>query len=275
MHAGLPCVPLLLWMQAMDGSHVCLVVLDLKSDGFEQYRCDRPMSMGVNVANLLKALKCAGGHHWLVSPYMFCGLVGLLCAASLCMLHVLCRSCMSHRAGNDDIVTMKADDHGDVLTLMFESKKQDRVWDFDLKLLSIDSEALDVPDQEVDASVTMPSSEYARICRDLSSIGETVVMAAARDTLRLTTHGDVGTANVVLRCVRTFRYSSCMHALCMYGWVYETGRVRQGTLCVLATQSWHSLSCATLHPQLDGSSAGSQPINNRLPHPCPLQEPHN
>lgn len=33
-------------LQAMDNSHVSLVAMQIKSDGFEHYRCDRPMSMG-------------------------------------------------------------------------------------------------------------------------------------------------------------------------------------------------------------------------------------
>jgi proliferating cell nuclear antigen len=33
-------------LQAMDSSHVSLVALLLRSDGFEHYRCDRTMSMG-------------------------------------------------------------------------------------------------------------------------------------------------------------------------------------------------------------------------------------
>ena len=33
-------------------------------------------------------------------------------------------------AGNDDVVTLKAEDEGDTLTLMFESEGQDRIADF-------------------------------------------------------------------------------------------------------------------------------------------------
>lgn len=47
-------------LQAMDSSHVCLVSLNLKEDGFEHFRCDRNMSMGIHMANLAKILKCAG-----------------------------------------------------------------------------------------------------------------------------------------------------------------------------------------------------------------------
>lgn len=37
-------------LQAMDSSHVSLVSLNLRSDGFDQYRCDRNLSMGINLA---------------------------------------------------------------------------------------------------------------------------------------------------------------------------------------------------------------------------------
>lgn len=35
-------------LQAMDSSHVSLVALTLKNDGFEHYRCDKPISMGTS-----------------------------------------------------------------------------------------------------------------------------------------------------------------------------------------------------------------------------------
>ena len=43
----------------MDSSHVSLVSLKLRSDGFEHYRCDRNLSMGMNLKNMVKMLNCA------------------------------------------------------------------------------------------------------------------------------------------------------------------------------------------------------------------------
>lgn len=37
-------------LQAMDNSHVSLVSLTLKSEGFDKYRCDRNLTMGMNLA---------------------------------------------------------------------------------------------------------------------------------------------------------------------------------------------------------------------------------
>lgn len=68
--------------QAMDASHVSLCSLNLRSDGFDHFRCDRSISLGLNLANLSKILKCAG---------------------------------------NNDVVTLKAEDEPDTLTMMFES----------------------------------------------------------------------------------------------------------------------------------------------------------
>lgn len=147
-------------LQAMDSSHVCLVAVDMRSDGFEHFRCDRNLSLGINTANFAKLLKCAG---------------------------------------NEDIITLKAEDSPDVLTLMFESPQQDRVSDFDLKLMDIESETLGIPDQEHGAEVKMPASDFQRICRDLTSIGDTVMISATKEGIKFSTSGDVGTANITCR----------------------------------------------------------------------------
>jgi len=147
-------------LQAMDSSHVALVALLLRSEGFEHYRCDRNISMGMNLNNMAKMLKCAG---------------------------------------NDDIITIKADDGGDTVTFMFESPNQDRISDFEMKLMDIDSEHLGIPDAEYQAIVRMPSSEFARICKDLSSIGDTVVISVTKEGVKFSTRGDIGSANIVCR----------------------------------------------------------------------------
>ena len=46
-----------IFCQAMDTSHVSLVSVDLKADGFDKYRCDRNLSMGMNLASMGKILR--------------------------------------------------------------------------------------------------------------------------------------------------------------------------------------------------------------------------
>ena len=46
-------------LQAMDDANVALVSVMLRSQGFDYYRCDRPVSLGMNVDALATLLKCA------------------------------------------------------------------------------------------------------------------------------------------------------------------------------------------------------------------------
>ncbi|KAJ4838629.1 hypothetical protein Tsubulata_027255 [Turnera subulata] len=147
-------------LQAMDSSHVALVALLLRAEGFELYRCDRNISMGMNLGNMAKMLRCAG---------------------------------------NDDIITIKADDGSDTVTFMFESPTQDKISDFEMKLMDIDSEHLGIPDAEYQAIVRMPSAEFAKICKDLATIGDTVVISVTKEGVKFSTRGDTASANVVLR----------------------------------------------------------------------------
>ena len=63
----------------------------------------------------------------------------------------------------------QAEDQGDTITFMFESENQERISDFELKLMDIDSEQLGIPDTEYTATVRMPSSEFQRICKCASA----------------------------------------------------------------------------------------------------------
>jgi proliferating cell nuclear antigen len=44
-------------LQAMDSSHVALVNLSLSMEGFEKYRADRNLTLGISITNLAKVMK--------------------------------------------------------------------------------------------------------------------------------------------------------------------------------------------------------------------------
>lgn len=69
-------------VQAMDSSHVSLVSIALSSEGFDPFRCDRNVILGMETSTLSKILKCAS---------------------------------------NDDIVTIRAEDSTDTVSFIFES----------------------------------------------------------------------------------------------------------------------------------------------------------
>ena len=47
----------------------------------------------------------------------------------------------------------------------------DRIAEYDMKLMDIDTDQLGIPDTEYDARITMPAAEFTRIVRDLSLLG--------------------------------------------------------------------------------------------------------
>ncbi|XP_076330050.1 proliferating cell nuclear antigen-like [Tachypleus tridentatus] len=51
--------PIGISLQAMDNSHVSLVSVNLRSDGFNKHRYDRNISMSMNLGSMFKILKCA------------------------------------------------------------------------------------------------------------------------------------------------------------------------------------------------------------------------
>jgi proliferating cell nuclear antigen len=147
-------------LQAMDSSHVSLVALFLRADGFEHYRADRSMNLGINLGNMAKVLKCAG---------------------------------------NEDIITLKAEDSGDSVTFMFENPKQTRISHFQLKLMDIDSEHLGIPDTDYSCVVKMPSSEFQRICREITIIGDTVKISATKEGVKFQVAGDMGNGSIICK----------------------------------------------------------------------------
>lgn len=96
-------------------------------------------------------------------------------------------------------MTLKAADDADSLGLVFESPKEDRVGEYEMKLMDIDQEHLGIPDTQYDATVTMSSNEFARICRDLSALGESVKIEASKEGVRFSSEGEVGSGSILLK----------------------------------------------------------------------------
>ena len=135
---------------------------------------------------------------------------------------------------------------------------QDKISDFEMKLMDIDSEHLGIPEAEYHAIVKMPSSEFARICKDLSSIGDTgnqlcssalevfvnvwlfcwesyadncwcfvvyveVVISVTKEGVKFSTKGDIGTANIVCRQNTSVdKVRHCFPSHCLFQiWIFS------------------------------------------------------
>ncbi|URE48113.1 hypothetical protein MUK42_14736 [Musa troglodytarum] len=175
-------------LQAMDSSHVALVALLLRSEGFEHYRCDRNLSMGMNLNNVSKMLRCAG---------------------------------------NNDIITVKADDGSDTVTFISRQDRRFRDEANGHRQRASWHSGRRVPSYRSDA--------VFRICKDMqgseqhwghwyrSNLSSTlfrvivvflmkfiycglelaVIISVTKEGVKFSTAGDIGTANIVCRQNKT------------------------------------------------------------------------
>ena len=137
-------------IQAMDSSHVSLVSLYLKSDGFDHFRCDKGRFLGIKMAVMAKLLKCAD---------------------------------------NSDIISLKASDDEDNLSLQFEDECQTKISEFKMKLMEIEAEPMQIPETEYAAQIEMPAAEFMKICRDMQTIGDTCKIAVSKDGVKFEVKG--------------------------------------------------------------------------------------
>merc|ERR1712039_614710 len=101
--------------------------------------------------------------------------------------------------GQNDSLKLRWQNDADVVSFQCESGEDDRIADFDLKLMQIESEHMEIPEQHYKVVAKMPSSEFQKICRDLKEFGETLQMSASKEELKFTVQGDLGSGNVVLK----------------------------------------------------------------------------
>lgn len=123
--------------QAIDSSHVSLVGLNLPSDSFISYVVQKRVNVGINLSSFLLILKTAEV---------------------------------------DDVVKFKKQESDDTLTIMFSKsfKTNDECSTYQLKLIEIDQEMLNIPDYEEFCEIRMPSKKFLKYCKDFQTFSDTV-----------------------------------------------------------------------------------------------------
>lgn len=159
---NLECSPAGIQLQAMDTSHISLVSLLLRSEGFKTYNCARNVNLGVNFVNMGKILKCAN---------------------------------------KDDSLTLRFDPSAsaDSLSFQVESSGQEKVSEFVMKLMEIDGESLGIPSHQYNSVVSMPSADFTKLCKDMLTFGENVQISVTADSIHFMTSGDIGTGSTTVK----------------------------------------------------------------------------
>merc|ERR1712206_56348 len=101
--------------------------------------------------------------------------------------------------GPNDSLKLRWQNDADTVSFQCESGDDDRISDFDLKLMQIESEHMEIPEQHYKVIAKLPSAEFQKICRDLKEFGETMQVKASKEGITFSVQGDVGSGNVLLK----------------------------------------------------------------------------
>jgi len=156
-------------LQSMDAAHVALINFTILAEACSVYQCTETLTLGINVVNLTKIIKCAE---------------------------------------LDDSVVLRQSKDEAKLEITFESKSGSRRHEFELNLMNIDSEHLQIPDIEYTCSIKMPSAEFSRFIRDGATFGETVTLSVKDELLTATIRGDAGVTTIIEKQDKTSKSES-------------------------------------------------------------------
>ena len=110
-------------VQSMDSAHVAIVSLVLCESALADFKCNRIMSLGMNVDSVGKIMKMCGP--------------------------------------NDSLKIRWQHDSG-TATFQCESSQEDRITDFNLKLMQIGGERLEIHEQHYNVVAKLPSGEFQK-----------------------------------------------------------------------------------------------------------------
>jgi proliferating cell nuclear antigen len=148
---------------------VSLVCFTLLTDAFSLYTCDETINLGVNTVVFARILKCAD---------------------------------------NNDAVNLKTSADDSKLLISFESPNGSRSSSFEMNLMNINSDHIQIPDTEYTTCVKMPSSEFTRIVRDLQAFGETCTIDVQKRGVQFHVEGEAGKVSMVVKEDKTHKEES-------------------------------------------------------------------
>jgi len=151
-----------LYIQGMDSAHVGLFELKLETGWFDEWKGLKKFhyNLGVNCDALSTIMNCYSAGQYIEFSYM--------------------------------------ENSSETLIIKLEGNGHDKM--FELKLIDIDVDLMEIPDIEYDADITMNSSEFNNLMAESSLFGDTInVSLGIDDFIYMTTTGDRGNMKVRIK----------------------------------------------------------------------------
>ena len=145
---------------ATDSSHNVLIHMKLHSDNFDHYECKSKTIIGVNMTNMFKLIKTMN---------------------------------------NSDILTLFLEEtNPNTLGIQINNKEKNSQTVYKLNLLDISNENIQIPPPTFETELTFPSSDFQKIIRDMTNIGDLIEIKSVGSELILSCCGDFATQETCL-----------------------------------------------------------------------------
>lgn len=135
---------------ALDNAKVALINMNLEADRFEEYECRQPITAGINISNFFKILKIIT---------------------------------------SSDVLSISITNK-EYMTITIENSTKNAKSVFELNLLWINDDTLEIPKIKASCTTIMPSVDFQRICRDMGNIGNYVSIYRNKNILNISCAGD-------------------------------------------------------------------------------------
>jgi|TARA_R110002153_G_scaffold86746_5_gene215234 proliferating cell nuclear antigen len=150
-----------MYIVTLDTARTSLVDMYLASDNFEEYNCESEIIAGINVSNTFKLLKSIS---------------------------------------NSDVLIINIDTKEYMNIEIFSEIKKTST-KFDLKLLDINENQIEVPKMKMTTITPMLSADFQRICRDMYNIGNDIEITREDKKLKLYCSGDFANQETIIECI--------------------------------------------------------------------------
>ena len=150
-----------MYIVTLDTARTSLVDMYLASDNFEEYNCESEIMSGINVSNTFKLLKSIS---------------------------------------NSDVLIINIDTKEYMNIEIFSEIKKTST-KFDLKLLDINENQIEVPKMKMTTITPMLSADFQRICRDMYNIGNDIEITREDKKLKLYCSGDFANQETIIECI--------------------------------------------------------------------------
>ena len=143
-----------------DNAHIILVHLRLHADKFEYFYCEKPTKIGINMFNFYKIIKTINS--------------------------------------NDTLTLFMNRNDNNKLGIKIENGEKNNRTTFEINLIELDSLSYDIPPIEFNSVITMPSSDFQKIIRDMNNLAEICQICNTNNEFILSCEGDFCKQETVL-----------------------------------------------------------------------------